>query len=57
MHQLGVMHYLGDGTTTTTEDDATGEAVRWFIYPALKPYTQPEHVPGPNTNPSPNPNS
>lgn len=29
MHQLGVMHYLGDGTTTTG-NDATGEAVRWF---------------------------
>jgi len=27
MHQLGVMHYLGDGTTTT-EADASGEAVR-----------------------------
>ena len=27
MHQLGVMHYLGDGTTTT-EGDASGEAVR-----------------------------
>ena len=28
MHQLGVMHYLGEAATD--DDQATNEAVRWF---------------------------